>query len=89
MFSCAVCGCKQSRMDLVDEVFQVDGEYVLVEHIPAEVCIRCGEHSVSVETSERVGLSIKEGTAPVRSVQMRVFKFASARNSRSADANVS
>lgn len=75
MFSCAVCGCQQSRAGLVDEVFNVDGEYVLVESIPAEVCTRCGEQSVSVETFEAVRLAIKGGTVPARSIQMRVFEF--------------
>ena len=89
MFSCAVCGCKQSRLNHVDEVFNVDGEYVLVEHIPAEVCIRCGEQSVSIETSEAVRLAIKGGAAPARSIQMRVFEFASSGNARAADASVS
>ncbi len=85
MFSCAVCGCKQSRMDLADEVFNIDGEYVLVEHIPVEVCVRCGEQSVSIDTSETVRLSIKGGAAPTRSIQMLVFEFAAVVKAGSAD----
>ncbi len=89
MFSCAVCGCKQSRSDLIDEVFQVDGAYVLVEHIPAEVCTRCGEQSVSIETAEAVRSSITSGATPYRSVQMRVFEFEGIGNAKAADATVS
>ena len=89
MFSCAVCGCKQSRTDLVDEVFNVDGEYVLVERIPAEVCTRCGEQSVSIETFKAIRLAIKGGAIPYRSVQMAVFDFESAGNTRARDAAVS
>ena len=78
MFSCAVCGCKQSRMDWVDEVFRVDGEYVLVERIPAEVCSRCGEKSCSLQTAEAVRQAVNGGAVPERLMEMRVFRFAAA-----------
>ena len=37
---------------MVDEVFKIDEEYVLVDCIPAEVCSRCGEQSCTFETAE-------------------------------------
>lgn len=88
MFCCAVCGCKQSRIDLVDEVFNVDGEYVLVERIPAEVCSRCGEQSIGIDTFEKVRSAISGGSTPARSIQMRVFDFESTENARVVDATV-
>ena len=75
-------------METVDEVFKVGGEYVLVERIPAEVCTRCGEQSVSIETAETVRKAVNGGVAPARSIQMRVFEFASTENVRAADATV-
>ena len=77
MFECAVCGCKESRSEVVDEVFKIDGEYVLVERIPAEVCVRCGEQSFSLETVETVRRMVNDGAIPTRSIEMRVFQFAS------------
>ena len=77
MFVCAVCGCKESRPDAVDEVFKIDGEYVLVERIPAEVCSRCGEQSFSLETAETVRRMVNKGAIPTRSIEMRVFQFTS------------
>lgn len=77
MFECAVCGCKESRSEVVDEVFKIDGEYVLVERIPAEVCSRCGEQSFSLETAETVRRMVSKGVIPTRSIEMRVFQFAS------------
>lgn len=88
MSECAVCGCNQSRPDLVDEVFQVDGAYVLVEHIPAKICTRCGEKSISLETVEAVRLTIKGGASPYRSVRMSVFEFQSTANAKAADAAI-
>ena len=73
MYECAVCGYKQGRTDLIDEVFKVDNEYVLVEGIPAEVCVRCGEQSFSLETAEHVRRAVAGGMQPLRSVEMRVF----------------
>ena len=48
-FTCSVCQATDSREELVEEVFQVDGRYVLVGSIPAVVCSRCGEQSFSRE----------------------------------------
>ena len=38
MFMCVACHAKEGREDYVDEVFRVDGQYVLVGSIPALVC---------------------------------------------------
>ena len=89
MYTCAVCGCKQSRMEEVDEVFKIDGEYVLVEHIPAEVCTRCGERSFSREAADAVRHAVNGGADPTRSIQMRVFEFVSAESVQAADATIS
>lgn len=86
MFVCAVCGCKESRPELVDEVFKIDGEYVLMQSIPAEVCARCGEQSFSLETAETVRQAVKAGAAQAKSIEMRVFEFASKKTVQSADA---
>ena len=47
---CPVCHAEESREERVDEVFRIDGEYVLVGGIPAMVCARCGEQAFSRET---------------------------------------
>ena len=89
MSECAVCGCKQSRAELIDEVFHVDGGYVLVEHVPAKICTRCGEESISLETAEAVRLVVQGGAVPYRSVQMPVFDFETIEAAKAADATIS
>ena len=37
MFKCSVCASQGSRAEFVDEVFQINGKYVLVDQIPANV----------------------------------------------------
>ena len=75
MFKCAVCGSKVSRAELVDDVFQIDGEYFAVRGVPAEICGRCGEQSFSVEITEKVRRAIHESGNPTRIAEVKVFDF--------------
>ncbi|MBI4456497.1 MAG: YgiT-type zinc finger protein [Acidobacteria bacterium] len=51
----------------------VEGRRVLVEHIPAQVCQRCGEATFSRETAEKVRRQVHSETRPVRTVPLDVF----------------
>ena len=75
MFACLVCNATESREEPVDEVFCIEGQYVLVGGIPAEVCVRCGEQSFSRETAEKVRLLVQDEAAK-ELVPMRVYDFA-------------
>lgn len=75
MFACLVCNATESREEQVDEVFCIEGQYVLVGGIPAEVCVRCGEQSFSRETAEKVRLLVQDEAAK-ELVPMRVYDFA-------------
>ena len=55
MFQCHVCGGTASREDFVNEVFTIDGRRVLVEHIPADICERCGEATFPVSLPRKSG----------------------------------
>lgn len=76
MFTCSICGARESREELVEEVFQIDGRYVLVDNIPAKVCACCGEKTFSRETAERIRLMVRGQAKPTRSVDLNVFQFA-------------
>ena len=54
MFNCHICGNTAARNEFVSEVFTIDDRRVLVEHIPAQICERCGEPTLSRETTEKV-----------------------------------
>ena len=75
MPECPVCGTERHRDELVDDVFRVGDRYVLVDRIPARVCVWCGEPSFSRETAERVRRLAHGGAEPVRSVPLTVFEF--------------
>jgi len=76
MLPCQVCSATEAHQALVDEVFVINGKYVLVEGIPASVCARCGEATFSRETTERIRRMVHGEVQPVRAVTMEVFAYA-------------
>jgi len=76
MFQCEICGGGEFRHEKVEEVFHVDERYILVEHIPASVCVRCGEKNFDAETTEDIRRRLHgEGKPQQRSVEMEVFAY--------------
>lgn len=75
MFKCHVCGSSASTKGFVNEVFTVDDRRVLVEHIPAQVCARCGEPTFSRETTESIRRLVHE-SRPSRTISLDVFAMA-------------
>lgn len=75
MFKCEVCGGVQAREETVDEVFHVEGRYVLVERIPALVCVQCGEKTFSRETAEGVRRMLHDAGRPSRTAPLEVFAY--------------
>lgn len=76
MYSCVVCHGEESREEPVDEVFDVDGRYVLVCAVPSTVCSRCGERSFSRGTTEKVRTFVNGDTSSSKPVTMDRFEFA-------------
>lgn len=75
MSKCEVCGGSEFRREEVEEVFHVNGHYALVEHIPATVCMQCGEKTFDAETAEGIRKMLHEPHQPTRSVAMDVFAY--------------
>jgi HTH-type transcriptional regulator/antitoxin MqsA len=75
MFRCHVCGATKAHTELVDEVFLIDGRFVLVENIPATVCDHCGEATYSRETTEKVRRMVQGEAQFTKTVPLDVFAF--------------
>ena len=75
MFNCHVCGHTAAKSGFVSEVFTIEDRRVLVEHIPAQVCARCGEATFSRETTESIR-GLVHGARPARTVPLDVFALA-------------
>jgi YgiT-type zinc finger domain-containing protein len=76
MFRCNVCGSTEKKEDFVDEMFRIDDKPIMVEHIPATICARCGEETFSRETTERIRRMVHGEAKPVKSVSMDIFAYA-------------
>ena len=55
-----------------------DGEFIVIENVPARVNVETGEQLFAPETVERVQEIIKEKKEPVRIMTAPVFEFAAA-----------
>jgi YgiT-type zinc finger domain-containing protein len=75
MFLCHVCGSTEARQERVNEVFVIDEKHILVEDIPATVCVRCGDATFSRETTERIRRMVHGEAEPVRAEVMDVFAY--------------
>jgi YgiT-type zinc finger domain-containing protein len=56
---------------------EVEGKLIVVENVPARVCLETGEQFFSPETVERLQKMIWEHRKPKRMIQVPVFEFAS------------
>lgn len=76
MSKCHVCGGAAARTEYVSEVFTIEDRRVLVEHIPADICERCGEATFSRQTTEEIRKLVHGAGQPVKTVALEVFALA-------------
>ena len=63
-------------MEKVSEVFLIEGRRVLVNSIPARVCVRCQEITFDRETTESVRRMVHGEAKPMDVVSLEVFSYA-------------
>lgn len=73
-----VCGSQAFRMEKVSEVFLIEGRRVLINSIPARVCVRCQEIAFDRETTEIVRRMVHGEAKPMDVVSLEVFSYARA-----------
>jgi len=54
----------------------IDGKLLVIEHVPARVCLETGEQLFSAETVERIQQLILDKQQPTRVMEVPVFEFA-------------
>jgi YgiT-type zinc finger domain-containing protein len=72
---CAFCG-GDAKEDLVTFSYEEGDRCLLVEHVPAQVCTRCGEKTFSPEVTDQLMRFAKNEFKPRRTIQVPVFDFA-------------
>jgi YgiT-type zinc finger domain-containing protein len=60
----------------VNYVLEMDGKFIIIENVPARVCVETGERLFSPETVERMQHVIWEQKEPSRKIEVPVFEFA-------------
>jgi HTH-type transcriptional regulator / antitoxin MqsA len=75
MNSCAVCGGTYHETQ-IRYAQDLDGRFVLVEHVPALVCERCGDTLLAPEVVEKLQSLIWQPVEPKRFEQVPVFDLA-------------
>ncbi len=75
MFKCHVCNSTEYKDDYVSEILEINGRHVLVEDIPAKICLRCGEMTISRETTEKIRRMVHGDGKPKKSIMIDVFEY--------------
>lgn len=73
--TCDLCGSLMTEQ-VVTYTIEFGDRLVVVEHVPARVCVQCGERLYNPETVERLQKTVREQRAPSRMLQTPVFDFA-------------
>ncbi|MFC2131157.1 YgiT-type zinc finger protein [Bacteroidota bacterium] len=74
MFHCHICGSSEYTDDKVEKVFNIDGEIVVIDKVPAKVCKKCAEVSFTRDTLAHIQ-SIIYGE-PKKYVKAKSFEYA-------------
>ena len=77
---CDVCYSRLARVETLDKVLRIDGEFVMVYGIPAEVCVDCGEEMLADDHIERVRAALQgDGQKTAKRVSLDAYDFADAK----------
>ena len=69
------CGGETKKM-LATFSYEEENRFFLVEHVPAEVCERCGEKTYSPDVTNGLLKFAKDKFKPVKKLEVPVFDFA-------------
>lgn len=59
----------------VTYTIEVDGKFVIVENVPARVCVETGEKFFAPDTVEQLQRTVWEKRKPHRVIETPVFEF--------------
>jgi len=60
----------------VTYTLEVNGKFIIIENVPARVCVETGDRFFSPETVEQLQKMIWEERKPIRVIKTPVFEFA-------------
>jgi YgiT-type zinc finger domain-containing protein len=60
----------------VNYILELDGKFIIIENVPARVCLETGERYFSPDTVERLQQIAWDQRKPKRVIETPVFEFA-------------
>jgi HTH-type transcriptional regulator / antitoxin MqsA len=72
---CVFCGGKVLERE-VTFTYEEDDKYLIIEHVPAQVCARCGEKTYSPEVTDDILRFSRKEVKPARKIEVPVYDFA-------------
>ncbi len=72
---CEACGAGERREQLIRYCLSIRDQFVVVDHVPASVCDRCGETTLQPDVVERLQNTVWTSNRPVRLVETAVYDF--------------
>ena len=75
--NCVFCGGQLEDRE-VTFVYDYDDNYFFISHVPAEVCLQCGEKTYSPKVADELIRLAKKEFAPTKIIQVPVFEYAGA-----------
>ena len=74
--SCDVCAVGERHHELIRYTLSTGDRLVLIDHVPAEVCDRCGEVTLSPDVVERLQQTIWRHEPPARVIETPLYEYA-------------
>ena len=75
---CVFCGGEVKR-DFVTFTYEDNGNYLFVEHVPAEICEQCGEKLYSPQVTDSLLAFAKKKNIPAKTIAVPVYEYAEMR----------
>jgi YgiT-type zinc finger domain-containing protein len=72
---CDVCAVGERLEELIRYHVELDGKLVVVEHVPALVCDRCGEISIAPQVASSVHRTVWGNRPPMRAIETPVYEY--------------
>jgi HTH-type transcriptional regulator / antitoxin MqsA len=72
---CGFCGGKTIKAE-VTFTYEGEGRFLIVEHVPAAVCLRCGEKTYSPGVTDELLRFARAEDRPTRKIEVPVYDFA-------------
>ena len=74
---CDICGGPLEEQSVTYRI-ELGDRLIVVENVPARVCLQCGETLYSADTVERLQKTVWEDKPPSRVLETPVFDFSEA-----------